>query len=265
MHLFAAKKQLQKSGSNWACSVQWWWLIVTGSSSWLFRQYQAPATRTQWPRVVFDRCTSFKSWNFFLRINQYFFAAPHILEASFIRRNSFDLLIILWFSKIRLILSIWYTHSVLCLESCTKPHSQSPSDQEHCYITKTACLYVYIPSSGWMTKCFAPFPHIPHQVSPTTCPGTKEGVQMDRSCKRGEALSLRYFSHPPNVYQTLLWVFCHLIFVGNNYDVVHRSKMTKTLGVSMRPASHSIISLSHSIIILSSPPWKEVRWHLTEQ
>ena len=45
-----------------------------------------------------------------------------------------------------------------------------------------------------------------------------------------------------------LWVFCHLIFVGNNYDVVHRSKMTKTLGVSMRPASHSIISLSHSII-----------------
>ena len=53
-----------------------------------------------------------------------------------------------------------------------------------------------------------------------------------------------------------LWVFCHLIFVGNNHDVVHRSKMTKTLGVSMRPASHSIISLSHSIIILSSPPWK---------
>ena len=51
-----------------------------------------------------------------------------------------------------------------------------------------------------------------------------------------------------------LWVFCHLIFVGNNHDVVHRNKMTKTLGVSMRPASHSIISLSHSIIILSSSP-----------
>ena len=139
-----------------------------------------------------------------------------------------------------------------CLESCTKPHSQSPSDQEHCYITKTACLY--IPSSGWVTKCFAPFPHIPHQVSPTTCPGTKEGVQMDRSCKRGEALSLRYFSHPPNVYQTLLWVFCHLIFVGNNYDVVHRSKMTKTLGVSMRPASHSIIQLMSQLRLENLTP-----------
>ena len=100
-----------------------------------------------------------------------------------------------------------------------------------------------------------PSPIYPTRSPPPHVQGQSKGCKWIGLVKEGKLSLSKFFPtfqmftkrcSGPDIQS--LWVFCHLIFVENNHDVVHRSKMTKTLGVSMRPASHSIISLSHSII-----------------